>query len=377
MVQLCRFRSIVALMILNGPRCNSFVGGTLAKSSGVSKHAFCSQSQESEGSSLCLDAEMDTLKVEQLYSASNHMNMPIVWKSREEASEFVLENIDTVLFDCDGVLYRTKDACPGAKETLENLERMGKKVLFVTNNAGINRKGLRQKLSDMLDIASFNEDQMVSSSYSSAKYLLGRLRPGSQIYVIGSAELCAELESVGFVISGTPDANSSASMNREELEAYDFDESPIDAIVVGHDTQFTFRKLCIANNLLLRNPDALLVATNHDSFDIVGSDNRHIPGNGCMVKALEYCSSKESINTGKPSKILADLIAKDHDIDPGRCLFVGDRLDTDIRFGNENGMKSLLVMTGVTTPEKLRQLGPGTKEEPLPHFVLPHVGMLA
>lgn len=57
-------------------------------------------------------------------------------------------------------------------------------------------------------------------------------------------------------------------MDREELETYEFSEGPIDAIVVGHDTEFTFRKLSIANNLLLQNPDALLVATNHDSFDI-------------------------------------------------------------------------------------------------------------
>lgn len=74
--------------------------------------------------------------------------------------------------------------------------------------------------------------------------------------------------------------------------------------------------------------------------------------------------------------MLSDLIAKDHDLDPARCLFVGDRLDTDIRFGNENGMTSLLVMSGVTTAKKLRQLGGGTTEEPLPHYVLPHVGML-
>ena len=95
-----------------------------------------------------------------------------------------------------------------------------------------------------------------------------------------------------------------------------------------------------------------------------------------MVKALEYCSGRQSINVGKPSKMLSDLIAKDHDLDPKRCLFVGDRLDTDIRFGNENGMASLLVMSGVTTAEKLRHLGEGTTEEPLPHYVLPHVGML-
>ena len=108
----------------------------------------------------------------------------------------------------------------------------------------------------------------------------------------------------------------------------------------------------------------------------VGSDGRHIPGNGCAVKALEYCSRRKSINVGKSSKTLADLIANEHNLDPSRCLFVGDRLDTDIRFGNENGMKSLLVMTGVTTADILEALGEGNEEEPLPNFVLPYVGMM-
>jgi ribonucleotide monophosphatase NagD (HAD superfamily) len=63
-------------------------------------------------------------------------------------------------------------------------------------------------------------------------------------------------------------------------------------------------------------------------------------------------------------------------LDPSRCLFVGDRLDTDIRFGNENGMKFYLAMTGVTTAKTLIGLGQGSEQEPLPDFILPHEGML-
>jgi 4-nitrophenyl phosphatase/phosphoglycolate phosphatase len=54
---------------------------------------------------------------------------------------------------------------------------------------------------------------------------------------------------------------------------------------------------------------------------------------------------------------------------------VGDRLDTDIRFGYDNGMKSLLVMTGVTNAEQIVNLGDGTEEEPLPDFIAPFVSM--
>ena len=35
---------------------------------------------------------------------------------------------------------------------------------------------------------------------------------------------------------------------------------------------------------------------------------------------------------------------------------VGDRLDTDIRFGADNGMRTVLVLSGVTTREQLEDL---------------------
>lgn len=33
---------------------------------------------------------------------------------------------------------------------------------------------------------------------------------------------------------------------------------------------------------------------------------------------------------------------------------VGDRLDTDVLFGQNNGTKTMLVLTGVTTEEELK-----------------------
>lgn len=212
------------------------------------------------------ESEEETRKVEKLYNRNSTSSRPVIW-TEKEASAFVSKEIDTVLFDCDGVLYRTLDPCPGASECINGLLENGKKVLFVTNNAGVNRRQLRQKLAKLLDIDSLTNDQMVSSSYSCAQYLRQHLDEGSRVHVIGSHGFCEELENSGFKISGGP-SNDSPSMDREELADYPFEEHPIDAIAVGHDTEFTFRKLSIANNLLLRNPNALFVATNHDSFDL-------------------------------------------------------------------------------------------------------------
>ena len=398
--------------------------------------------------SMCKAAKSEADRLFRYYNNNNNKQQkssiitkpPTVWRSRTEVANYIRENIDTVLFDCDGVLYRTKSLCPGASECIRGLINNNKTVLFVTNNAGVNRRELREKLSTLLQIDSLTIDQMISSSYSSAQYLKqqlidvddvdndkGNISSGSQkkkmssssdavdnkrrprVHVIGSSGLCEELVAAGFdVTTGDDNNETTGSMSREELADYDFNKlHPIDALVVGHDTDMNFRKLCIADNLLLRNPNALFVATNKDSFDVVDgqNDRRHIAGNGCTVVALEYSSKRSSINAGKPSKELFELIRRkfddnhddndddNHDDnieqnerivkkkkkyfdDPSRCLFVGDRLDTDIKFGKDNGMKSMLVMTGVTTAETMEDLGNGTEEEPLPDFIVPYVGMM-
>lgn len=327
------------------------------------------------------EAEIEMHKLVSYYKELplQQQQLPMLWSSREEASSFVKNKIDAVLFDCDGVLYRTPDPAPGASKCVKTLMEQGKKIFFVTNNAGSSREQLKHKLTEMLKVEGLENEQMICAAFSAAQFLRQQQKEekmkGTKLHAIGSRGLCDELEHAGFQVSGGP-STEKASMDRQELAEYNFPEHPIDAIVVGHDIEFTFRKLSIANNLLQRNPDAILVATNRDSFDLVGSDGRHIPGNGAIVAALEYCSRRTAINVGKPSKVLIDLVQANHQLDLSRSMFVGDRLDTDIRFGIETGMVSALVMTGVTTADYMIKLGQGTEEEPLPSVILPHVGLL-
>jgi phosphoglycolate phosphatase len=346
---------------------------------------------------------------EPLFSDTQKLARPELIATREQADE-LLAMVDTVLFDCDGVLYRWPDPIPGAREcimSLLNNTSEKKAVYFVTNNAGTSRGQLRDKLNAVLNLADdefssttsgsheegsnnravrVTEDMIISSAYSAARYLQQQREDnqlhGNRLFVIGSIGLCQELHQAGFVIAGGGPSEPGAptSMTREELAMYDFTiHDPIHAVVVGHDTDFNFRKLCIANVLLQRNPNAPLVATNEDPFDLVGADARHIPGNGCVVKALEHSSKRKAVNVGKPSRTLASLIARDSGgrCVPNRTVIVGDRLDTDIKFGAETGMYSLLVLTGVTTADYLAKLGNGTDEEPLPTHIMSNVGLLA
>lgn len=69
--------------------------------------------------------------------------------------------------------------------------------------------------------------------------------------------------------------------------------------------------------------------------------------------AIKGCTGQEPTVVGKPSPLMIDYLEKKYGMDRSRICMVGDRLDTDVLFGTDNGLRSLLVLSGVTSEEKL------------------------
>lgn len=211
--------------------------------------------------------------------------LPLLIHTQDELASYMSMNqIHNYLFDCDGVLYRGADPMPYASRTIQYLLNSGRQVFFVTNNASSTRMELKRKLEKVLEFPKglLKEEMMIGSAYVASRYLSSRLLKENnyarRVHVIGTSGLCQEFQSAGFDISGGPDIIGTAcGMSRDELAAYPFPEEDIDAMVIGLDPDFNYRKLCIATVLLQRNPHAILVATNRDSFDLVGVDARHLP----------------------------------------------------------------------------------------------------
>ena len=150
-----------------------------------------------------------------------------------------------------------------------------------------------------------------------------------KIFVVGSRGLCDELQMItGCTIIHANELPVSIStltkgMTREDIAHYPLDsddtnndnddanntDDNIVAFVIGHDPAFTFYKLAIVTMLLQKYSTAVLIATNLDAYDIVSSSrssssssdnsnnkkkdcvpNRHIPGNGAMVRAVRVAA---------------------------------------------------------------------------------------
>ena len=70
---------------------------------------------------------------------------------------------------------------------------------------------------------------------------------------------------------------------------------------------------------------------------------------------------------------------EEYNLNGNETMMVGDRLDTDIKFGNSAGMKSSLVLTGCTTMKEIEELilEDDDCQELMPTFIFPHVGCMS
>ena len=68
---------------------------------------------------------------------------------------------------------------------------------------------------------------------------------------------------------------------------------------------------------------------------------------------------------GKPYTTMGDCIQRKLGVKGNQITMVGDRLHTDIRFGVNNGFHTVLVLSGESTEETLKN-SPDTPEAVLP-----------
>lgn len=282
-----------------------------------------------------------------------------------------LNSVDVFLLDCDGVIWRGGNQIPGVSNTINLLRKLGKDVYFVTNNSTKTRNDNVQKLKKIMGIAC-EEDNVLSSAYATSLYC--KQQGFKKVYVIGEPGLHAELAAnAGVETVGLDDHKK--EFNFGSITEADIPDD-VDAVVVGFDRYFCYYKLAMASAYLrkVKSPPVQFVATNTDST--FPDSGMLLPGGGSIVACVSVGSGRETdMVVGKPNTSFLDILSKMISVDRKRLCMVGDRLNTDILFGNSGGLGStLLVLSGVTKKEDLNQYQQGDNN--LPTHLVDDFGIL-
>ena len=261
-----------------------------------------------------------------------------------------LKTIKLAIFDLDGVIYRGNSLLPYVISTIEELKKNSIKVVYNSNNSTATRSMYVARLKEF-GIKTVIEEFYTSASITSEE--ISDLKEKAHIFVIGEVGLKEELETNGHIVINEND-----------------DYKKVDFVIVGLDRQFTYKKIAFGQKCLLEG-HAEFYATNNDVT--LPMDNGLLPGAGVMVKAIELCTNTPPrIIFGKPNPNGIQKILKDHKIAPEHAVIFGDRLDTDIVAGNRAGIKTALVLTGVSTRKDVERIDKKSKveEDLIPNLIL-------
>lgn len=229
------------------------------------------------------------------------------------------------LIDMDGVIYRGSQLIPGAERFIRELQEASVPFLFLTNNSQRTRRDVAVKL-QRLGIKA-EERHVFTCAMATARFL-AQQKPNGTAYVIGEGGLLNALHMNGYSV---------------------VDKDP-DYVVVGEGRTFNAEIVEAALGMILGG--AKLIATNLDPNCPTQSGTR--PGCGALVAMLEAASGQKALGIGKPSPVMMRMARRELGLTSSQTIMIGDTMETDIIGGVQLGYKTVLVLSGGTKKEDLR-----------------------
>ena len=233
-----------------------------------------------------------------------------------------LTTIRAVVLDMDGVIWRGAEILPGVPDFFLFLRERGIPYAMATNNAS---KTVAEYVTRLAGLnIPIDGEHIITSAVVTADALAAEYPSGTPIYVIGSDSLIGLLTARGNV----------------------FDPKNAQVVVVGLDVNLTYEKLKIALQRIVAGAE--FIGTNADLVLPVAGEIA--PGNGGVVVALQAMSGRTPRIMGKPETAMFETALARLGYPAEQTLMVGDRLGTDIEGANRAGLKSALVLTGISGP---------------------------
>lgn len=270
----------------------------------------------------------------------------------------LLEDYDYFLFDCDGVLWLGDHILPSVRETLSLLKQHNKTIFFVTNNSTKSRAEYLKKF-EKFGIEA-KKQEVFGSSYATAIYInkILQLPTDQKIWVLGEKGIEDELKELGYETLGGSDpelVKHGVNFDANDPLLTDLDDK-VGCVVAGLALTVNYLKLSVTMQYLLAKDKSIpFVATNIDStFPLKG---QLLVGAGSIIESVVHASGRQpDAICGKPNQSMMNSIKADCPgllQNPQRGLMIGDRLNTDMKFGRLGGLDTLLVLTGIETESEV------------------------
>lgn len=232
------------------------------------------------------------------------------------------------LIDLDGTIYRGKDPIPAGKRFIDELEKRAIPFLFVTNNTTRSPETVANRLADEFDIH-VPAETVYTASLATIDFMKEDNK-GKKVYVIGEGGLIDLILAAGF----------------------EWDELTPDYVVVGLDNDVTYEKFVAATLAIQKG--ATFIGTNPDKN--IPTERGLLPGAGSLISFVETATQTAPIFIGKPEAIIMEKAVAHLGLPKDQVIMVGDNYETDIRSGIDNGIDTLLVLSGFTQKEDVPQL---------------------
>ncbi len=237
----------------------------------------------------------------------------------------ILKDKRLFLLDMDGTIYLDNDLFDGTLDFLNEVKRRGSRYLFVTNNSSKSTDAYVEKLKSIgIDAC---EEDFLTSVEATILYIQENFQ-GRRFYSFGTASFTEQLREAGIDV------------------VTDIQEG-IDGLVMGYDTELTFKKLDDACRLLKH--DIIYIAANPDW--VCPTAYGYVPDCGSVAEMLWRATGKRPRFIGKPHPQMLTLAMARYGYKPEECVMIGDRVYTDIASGYNAGIDTIFVLSGEGTME--------------------------
>ena len=247
------------------------------------------------------------------------------------------------------MVYRASESVPGVGPALAARAELGDDVVYVTNNSMYYHADYASRLAG--HGAPVGPDCVVTSARATAIHVRDHLPDVRRVLAVGASGLDRELREAGFEV--VPAAHAATRMSQEGIDGWAAAGHP-DAVIVGLDQQVTYMRVAAAADCI--RAGALFIATNRDP--VYPTERGLRPGAGAVVAAVETASrTAPLLSIGKPERYLLEAAAHAVGGELASAVMIGDAL-TDITAGRAVGIRTVLMLTGVTSRAAADALAP-------------------